>query len=718
MNIKKKMSLLCMLLIVITILPLSLRAASKQDEDYIIEKTGYQFTLETAPDVKIELHDPIRYSGKDIVFYVSLENATWLSRIEREEDETGFKNAKITILEKNKIEVRLKDNQARGTYYIPLLTRLEGGLAKVKIDGNHTEISDMNFTTFAKAVDQSVAVTAGEVLKVKEEGYVADIVIEEAVLGSLTKDLDSKERTITLGLQNSDLEFATENITVQASKGFSGIKKLSARYAQDSRGNIDKGALEIVLPKLTDQTEKGKLTIKNIKVKGINPKKGSIDITVSSYGIGKATVKVGEIENYGITLGMKGEYSVPIVAGDKQKISFSIKESVPVSMVEGRTIDIRLENGYLSPYEDATYEDMLIGRVLLNGVNVKDELKIRTIKEDGFIVGFTFYIPKLNNKVANTITFEDVVIYAPVNATKDILLTAEGRDIEGTLSVVAAKVKQAAKVSVYPADLKLDEEKQKGGKIIIEETGRSMLVPGTIKVQLEDTKGIWFAAKPNVTVTKGDLKLGKVYYSSKDPRIIEIQVTASSKEASAIEINDFSISVDKTPADGSYKVTLYGSAFGIEGDFESSEGKDFIFIGRQNDIPTKPEPQPVKNIAKFMIGQTTYYINGIAKVMDAQPYVVEGRTMVPIKYVSEIAGVDAKNISYNKGVVTVIANNKVIQIEQGSNIAKVNGVSSTIDGKVILKDGRVYVPVSQIAWLLDIKVTWDGNTKTATFESK
>ena len=320
--------------------------------------------------------------------------------------------------------------------------------------------------------------------------------------------------------------------------------------------------------------------------------------------------------------------------------------------------------------------------------------------------------------MANTITFEDVVIYAPVNATKDILLTAEGRDIEGTLSVVAAKVKQAAKVSVYPADLKLDEEKQKGGKIIIEETGRSMLVPGTIKVQLEDTKGIWFAAKPNVTVTKGDLKLGKVYYSSKDPRIIEIQVTASSKEASAIEINDFSISVDKTPADGSYKVTLYGSAFGIEGDFESSEGKDFIFIGRQNDIPTKPEPQPVKNIAKFMIGQTTYYINGIAKVMDAQPYVVEGRTMVPIKYVSEIAGVDAKNISYNKGVVTVIANNKVIQIEQGSNIAKVNGVSSTIDGKVILKDGRVYVPVSQIAWLLDIKVTWDGNTKTATFESK
>lgn len=572
---------------------------------------------------------------------------------------------------------------------------------------------------------KSVVVSAGEILKVKEEGYVADIIIEEEVLGSLTKNLDRDERTITLGLENSDLQFATEDVTVQASKGFSGIKNISARYKEDSRGNKDKGALEIVLPKISDQSQKGKLVIKNIKVKGVSSKKGSINITVSSYAIGRVTVKVAEIETYGVTLEMKNGYSVPIVAGSKQKISFSIKEEVPASLIEGRYIEIQLKNGYLSPYEGATTDDIVVGKAHLNGVNVKNQINISAIKDDDFVVGFRFYVPQLNEKKANTITFEDVTIYAPVNATKDILLTAEGRDIDGTLSVVAAKVKKATNVSVHPADLKLNKENQKGGKIIIEETGRSMLVPGRIKVELEDTKGIWFEDKPKVTVTKGDIKLGKVYYSKKDPRIIEIEVTSSSKEASVIELTDFLISVDNTVADGGYEVMIYGSAFGIEGDFEKNEGSDFIFIGRlPNDTPIVPTPTPepmpsqtAKNTAKFTIGQTTYFINGIQKVMDAQPYVADGRTMVPIKYVSEIAGVDAKNISYNKGVVTVIAKNKVIQIEQGSNVAKVNGVSSIIDGKVILKDGRVYVPVSQIAWLLDIKVTWDGNTKTAIFES-
>jgi hypothetical protein len=574
---------------------------------------------------------------------------------------------------------------------------------------------------------KSVEVSAGEIRKVKEEGYVADIIIEEEVLGSLTKNLDRDERTITLGLEDLELEFATEDITVQTSKGFSGINNLSARYRKDSRGNKDKGALEIILPKISDQSQKGKLVIKNIKVKGVSAKNGSIHITVSSYAIGRVTVKVAEIETYGVTLEMKNEYSVPIVAGSKQKITFSIKEEVPSSLIEGRSIEILLKNGYLSPYEGASSDDIVVGKALLNGVNVKDELNISAIKEDDFVIGFRFYVPKLNEKKANTITFEDVTIYAPVNTTKDILITAEGRDIDGTLSVVAAKLKKATEVSVHPADLKLDKDNQKGGKIIIEETSRSMLMPGRIKVELEDTTGIWFTAKPKVTVTKGDLKVGKVYYSSKDPRNIEIEVTSSSREASVIEITDFLISVDNTVADGSYKVMVHGSAFGIEGDFEKGEGNDFIFIGRvPNDTPAIPTPQPApqpaplrpaKNTAKFTIGKTTYYINGVQKIMDAQPYVADGRTMVPIKYVSEIAGVDAKNISYNKGIVTVIAKNKVIQIEQGSNIAKVNGVSSIIDGKVILKDGRVYVPVSQIAWLLDIKVTWDGNTKTAIFES-
>ncbi len=586
--------------------------------------------------------------------------------------------------------------------------------------------ANKQYILLAAPANASVTVKAADVLKVKEEGYVGDIVIEETVPGSLTKNLEREDRIITLGLENSELEFASDNVTIQTSKGFSGVKNIFVGYKEDAKGNKDKGALEVVLPKLSGQKENGKLVISNIKVKGVSPKEGPINITVSSSVIGKVTVKAGEIESYGITLSMKNEYSVPVVAGSKQKLTFSLTEDVPVSMIPGRYIDIRLEKGYLSPYEGATDKDISIGKILLNGVDVKNQVNFRILKEDDFIVGFRFYIPELNSKKANTITFEDVVIYVPVNATKDIILTAEGRDIAGTLSIVAAKLKQATQITVSPVDLKLDTENQKGGKIIIAETGRSMLMPGSIKVELEDTRGIWFEDKPTVTVTKGDLKIGKIYYSSKDPRTIEIEVKSSSKEASVIEISNFLISVDNTVADGSYKVMVYGSAFGIEGDFERSEGQDFIFIGRlTDDIPVKPTPepkpqpapQPVKTTAKFTIGERIYSVNDVQKLMDAKPFVADGRTMVPIKYVSEIAGVDPKNITYNNGVVTVIAKNKVIILEKGSNVAKVNGISTLIDGQVIIYDGRTYVPVSQIAKLLDIKVTWDASTKTAIFET-
>ncbi|MGB9749849.1 MAG: copper amine oxidase N-terminal domain-containing protein, partial [Caldisericia bacterium] len=69
--------------------------------------------------------------------------------------------------------------------------------------------------------------------------------------------------------------------------------------------------------------------------------------------------------------------------------------------------------------------------------------------------------------------------------------------------------------------------------------------------------------------------------------------------------------------------------------------------------------------------------------------------------------------------VTILFNNKLIELWIGKNIAKVNGIITSIDlsnPKVVpmIIQGRTMLPIRFVAENLGCKVEWDANTKVIT----
>ena len=118
----------------------------------------------------------------------------------------------------------------------------------------------------------------------------------------------------------------------------------------------------------------------------------------------------------------------------------------------------------------------------------------------------------------------------------------------------------------------------------------------------------------------------------------------------------------------------------------------------------------------FTLGQKSYSINGKSETMDGAMYIAKGGyTMVPIKYVAKALGIEDKQIHFNQGEVTIELGEKKIKLTNQHSTAVVDGKEVSLGTKVVIKEGRTYVPVGQLAKILGVKVQWNQQTKTAVF---
>ncbi len=132
----------------------------------------------------------------------------------------------------------------------------------------------------------------------------------------------------------------------------------------------------------------------------------------------------------------------------------------------------------------------------------------------------------------------------------------------------------------------------------------------------------------------------------------------------------------------------------------------------------KREEVVQKTVIILQIGNKTIYVNNQPQIIDVPPQIVEGRTLLPIRYVVEPLGA---KIFWDDVEKRVTIEFKAITIDLwiGKNIAKVNGKDVQIDPNnpkvvpLIIK-GRTMLPVRFVAENLGCKVDWDGTTKTIT----
>jgi hypothetical protein len=103
------------------------------------------------------------------------------------------------------------------------------------------------------------------------------------------------------------------------------------------------------------------------------------------------------------------------------------------------------------------------------------------------------------------------------------------------------------------------------------------------------------------------------------------------------------------------------------------------------------------------------FANGKELKFDVPPVIKYGRTLIPVRAVSNALGAD---VAWDgaTGTVTITKDETVIVIKLGSNVATVNGVEVQLDAKPELISNRTLVPIRFIAETLKQNVEWDEDT--------
>jgi len=130
------------------------------------------------------------------------------------------------------------------------------------------------------------------------------------------------------------------------------------------------------------------------------------------------------------------------------------------------------------------------------------------------------------------------------------------------------------------------------------------------------------------------------------------------------------------------------------------------------------EEKPQKLLFVLQIGNKTMYVNNVSQQIDVPPTIIEGRTLLPIRYVVEPLGAKIFWDDVERRV-TIEFKDITIDLWIGKSTAKVNGKDRAIDPsnpKVapLIISGRTMLPVRFVAENLGCDVGWDPDTREVT----
>lgn len=257
------------------------------------------------------------------------------------------------------------------------------------------------------------------------------------------------------------------------------------------------------------------------------------------------------------------------------------------------------------------------------------------------------------------------------------------------------------------------------------------------KVTIEQVQGA------TVTIKSGDRSSTTELDNLKDDDIIEVdvKVTDSKKELDMILYYD----VDDDQIDENDK--LYGKTFvvwkndvkvkavlkdkpvapstggGGGGGTSRSSVRPGESTATTNDPKKDPAPNvtPEANEVRLTIDSKLMKKGSENVVMDAAPFIRDGRTMVPLRYVAEALGL---KVSWDAKTKTVTLSNDKNQIVVPTNslTMQMNGEKVQSDVLPVLQGGRIYLSISNIGKALGLEqgkeIRWDAAEKTVILSVK
>lgn len=297
-----------------------------------------------------------------------------------------------------------------------------------------------------------------------------------------------------------------------------------------------------------------------------------------------------------------------------------------------------------------------------------------------------------------------------------------------------------------PAELKVDEVKvigigrtnQEIGTITITEAKAGMFRAGEDLI-LKLDKDVAWERTPEVKVVEGDLEIGSVVtYGSES---LNISIKEESDKPSTIEVKG-AVRTLRTVPEGETFVVLTGTAIvetidedRLDDQWELEQGSvwyehkdtDYRVVRKDNVFPNEyavaeavlakvgvpaPEIAPETRV-DFTIGSTTYVVNNQTKVMDAAPFIEDGRTYIPVRALAEALGCEAdwepkegltEKVYLTRGdvVVTIGIGDNFLTVQEGDD----EPVIQYFDGAAKIVNDRTFLPFRAVAEALGAKVDY------------
>ena len=711
MKLRQKLAMVLAAAMVVTAVPVTTMAKSTNEMNKVVSAVeGTKLTKDNGVALNVKIEDT---NTNGTVFFLGTEAFEFDKDAYTTDGQTtgvyvDANNVKVEILSKTEAKVTVPAGVEVAD--IPVYGKVLKGNPAIIVDGQDSLVTSGKYslTTVEVAGDKALIATAGDAknISVDGEGVLANITIEEKVAGTFAKG-DVK---FEIQLPNrSDLDFDKDaKITVEGKRGHANAKLEATAEYKDK----DQKVLVVTVTGDFSKTERGSIVLKGIGVQAEDSRgecrTGEVKVTLKGANVADTSLVVANVAEYDTTIEVAGD-KVELTGGkDTKKVKVKVKETAIGSLNGKKDIYFTIDGAHF--VEGTTAASIKLNDGTAKKVAVKDgEIRMDL---DG-----------IDPDKINTLEME-FEVYADASQEGVVTLVAESKNFEEDRTVEIGTVKAPFTVKAEALTVKVGLQGQVGGQIAITETDKGMFEKNDVFYIAEDKYFSIDDAK--VEVTEGDLEIESEVKNGK----IKVTVKRPSSEASTITVSGVEVTTNRMLPEGKFDVEIYGeaiSAMNVKGNPGYDEEKDaksdvltvkdFFVVGTKN-TEDLPDAAKAKEIV-LTVGSTAYTVNGEAKTADAAAFIdASNRTMVPVRFVAEEFGkVDFGTIN-GVGTVTIFKDGAVLQFQNGSNIMNKNGINIPMDTKVVIKDGRTYVPFKYVADGLGIGYSFDAATKSITFTNQ
>lgn len=639
-------------------------------------------------------------------------------------------NAAIVSGDEDSLTIKVPAKMTGEDAYIKVLfnTTYKTG---VKVDSSAADVINANFKVrgvesgtkiweiakdlvVAKVGKKKVTATAATAKTVKigeQDQAIADITITEsaksAILGGkMVVTLDNSDFSWGTDVKNTTTAADIAKVVSQGSYGLTvtEIKKVDNQTAEFYFSTTSKSSpfgdeiklkLKInVDPDAKDGDVVVKLESADVSdANKFNAEFDAVDLVVAKVGAAGATISVSDSSSdtiYQATFGKKID---------------TIKAESTGTFEDGAKMTLTLSKGVKWYIADLTAE-------------VGSQTGVKSVVGT-YNDGSSLWI---KTKAESKVELKDLkVAVLPDAPVGDIKVTVEvaGANEE----VVVGQVLAPATVTAEKANILGGKINQLAGKITITETKKdSMKSSGYLYFDLPS--GVEWYDKPVVYVNgkKKELSTSAIQTNNKDQFKLESSdLGLSDSKIDVIELTEVKYTLDTRVTSGDITVKIGGRALNklngagdtvvedLEKDYATDSDNVLAVVNATAGSATKRD-------AALVIGSTAMKVNGAAVTMDVAPYIKDGRTYLPLRYVANALGVADANILWDAATqkVTLIKGTTIVQLTIGSKILMVNGLSLTMDVAPEITSDRTCLPIRFVAQVLGATVGWDEATQTVT----